>query len=118
MDDKRLLELAALAADMDGQYSAYPGMEVRHGYEFALYVDGHGYWNPLTDDGDAFRLAVRLKMEIDHNHQMDDGDPWVSVWASPVQTCAVSEFEDEQQRAIATRRAIVRAAAAIGEGMP
>lgn len=62
MTDKELLELAAKAA----------------GYEFAWYCEGpnnprgtpnvpfaNGHrWNPLTDDGDAFRLAVRLGMLV------------------------------------------------------
>jgi hypothetical protein len=43
MTDRELLELAAKAA----------------GNGFVI-----GYWNPLTDDGDALRLAKRRKMTI------------------------------------------------------
>ena len=75
------------------------------------------HWNPLTADGDALRLAAVLRMEIDHNHP-SDSKPWVSVRAAPTRICAVEDFEDESQRITATRRAIVRAAAAIGKAMP
>jgi hypothetical protein len=48
-------------------------------------------WNPLIDDGDALRLAVRLKMEIIPD---PEGDEFAS-----------------------TRRTIVRAAAEVGRGI-
>ena len=75
----------------------------------------HGF-SPLTDDGDALRLAAKLRMEIDHNHPADE-TAWVSVRAFRSAFVAVEEFEDEVQRLGATRRAIVRAAAAIGKAM-
>ena len=70
-------------------------------------------WNPLTDDGDALRLAVKLNLTV-------------KIWISAVVVeeyngkrlayedtgCRAKEYEYE-----ATRRAIVRAAAAIGESM-
>lgn len=55
MNNKELLELAAKAAGIDAK---------PHGNTF--YVDkGHlglVEWNPLIDDGDALRLAVKLHM--------------------------------------------------------
>ena len=58
MTDKELLELAAKAA----------GIEYNPNYGKGFWV-GEFYsgkeWNPLTDDGDALRLAVKLKMRID-----------------------------------------------------
>lgn len=60
MNDKELLELAAKAAGMprpvddNGVWSTWVGTP----------ENGH-WWDPLTDDGDAFRLAVRLEMVID-----------------------------------------------------
>ena len=97
MTDKELLELAAKAVGMK-----WGGDE---------FYDEHGPllgWNPLHDDGDAMRLAVRLKIDIDnmtdacycegqfgHDAFVEDGN------ADPYATA---------------RRAIVLVAAKIGRG--
>lgn len=74
-------------------------------------------WKPLTDDGDALRLAVELKIGFKYhlNAPPEMGLP---------RECAVSvtDFgkwfaEVDRDKEKATRRAIVRAAAAIGEAM-
>ena len=53
--DRELLELAAKAAGYD--YAKHGGY---------IVVDGiPGNWNPLTDDGDALRLAVKLGISIE-----------------------------------------------------
>lgn len=98
MTDKELLELAAKAAGIEVRYQpishrflTQKQLSQREGHYFA-------YWNPLTDDGDALRLAVKLG--ILDNHEI--GIAPVNVWA------------DEDPYA-ATRRAIVRAAAEIGK---
>ena len=77
-------------------------------------------WNPLQDDGDALRLAVKLRLSIDHNHPADQ-QHWVVAdrngcegCYAPV-SCVEDDFDDESQRSSATRRAIVRAAAEIGK---
>lgn len=62
-------------------------------------------WNPLTDDGDALRLAVKMGLEVGF-----EGDNFVFADG----TC--SEFLTPDPYA-ATRRAIVRAAAEIGRAM-
>lgn len=119
MTDRELLELAAKAAGIE----VWPGIGVQSHMLFTRSAKS-GYdgrvtgveWNPLTDDGDALRLAVALRMKIDHNHPSDE-TPWVSVRAHPMRMCAVEDFEDECQRTAATRHAIVRTAAAIGETM-
>jgi hypothetical protein len=100
-NDRELLELAAKAA----------GIEVTpniNGWE-EKYPIG---WNPLTDDGDALRLAVKLGMKI----YPGEAYPWNEEYADwPIQFgCAVDEDEEPDSYA-ATRRAIVRAAASIGE---
>jgi hypothetical protein len=64
-------------------------------------------WNPLTDDGDALRLAVKLGMDVCF------GANYVIVRGS-VQTPTVNSADDPYA---ATRRAIVRAAAEIGRNM-
>ena len=74
-------------------------------------------WNPLNDDGDALRLAVKLRIEP---HFVGD-----SVHAVVLQGSGIGEWEtvladvpEAGDLLSATRRAIVRAAAAIGETMP
>ena len=99
-EDKELLTLAAKAAGIaDGD---------------VLYdMDNDKVWNPLTDDGDALRLAVKLGIEIvftentvwlGKQHQL--GDYIVDLY---------EPLNDDPYAA--TRRAIVRAAAEIGRGM-
>ena len=112
-DDKELLELAAKAAQMDaivwtsGAWTFGEKTECRPG--------SADIWNPLTDDGDALRLALRLEMTL---------RPYTSL--SRAKYCEV-ELEHEGRQLLltekvsttleeATRRAIVRAAA-IGEQM-
>lgn len=110
--DRELLELAA---------RAHGGLE-RVGTFGWIHVDSRGqrgaWWSPLTDDGDALRLAVKLRLGIDHNHPADQ-QRWVIAERSgcegcygPV-SCVEDDFENESNRNAATRRAIVRAAAAI-----
>jgi hypothetical protein len=68
-------------------------------------------WNPLADDGDAFRLKVKLEIDIMYTnifsprvHAMADYDIEVT-----------EESKDDPYAA--ARRAIVRAAAEIGRNM-
>jgi len=102
--DRELLELAAKAA----------------GYEYAkhggyIVVDGiPGNWNPLTDDGDALRLAVKLRLTVSWD-RFDDDD---YATATPPHTNQGYDCMVDQDPHAATRRAIVRAAAEIGKAMP
>ena len=69
-------------------------------------------WNPLTDDGDALRLAVKLNFFIQMMHETN----YVEV--TPMQKydnrfITFGENLNDDPYA-ATRRAIVRAAAEIG----
>jgi hypothetical protein len=106
MTDKELLELAAMAA----------GIHVHH------YSEGHDVmmcssveggdpdysWNPLTNDGDALRLAVKLRII----HERHSRYAFVAAFAPDV----AGRFEEPEadDPYAATRRAIVRAAAEIG----
>ncbi|MFT2180819.1 hypothetical protein [Pseudomonas aeruginosa] len=104
MNDRTLLELAARAAGID-PVLAEP-INFSTGVEY--------YWNPLTDDGDALRLAVKLRFEVQCYPGMasviyDDGSPDGDY----LQQNPEKGQSDEQ----ATRRAIVRAAAEIGKSM-
>lgn len=68
------------------------------------------FWNPLTDDGDALRLAVKLKLDL--HHDMNE-EPYVSVWIRPETKYFNLEYTDDVFAD--TRRAIVRASAEIGK---
>jgi hypothetical protein len=106
MTDRELLELAAKAAGIGGAWSsARPGIRTLHSHSEDLV------WNPLTDDGDALRLAVKLRLEIDIHHT------GIAV-RTPTGIKVLVSADDEQDAYTATRRAIVRAAGAIGQAMP
>ena len=107
MIDKELLELAAKAA-------GFKICSYQHGKANCYGLDGkHNFhWNPLTDDGDALRLAVKLELTLgipfDHTIAM--------VWTNDISNF-IGNAEKEGGIYAATRRAIVRAAAAIGKNM-
>ena len=83
MTDRELLELAAKACGYwSNEYKCVDKLP-------------HLGWNPLTDDGDALRLAVKLRIRVNTD-------------------ICFAEVPYEKQCA-ATRRAIVSAAAAIGK---
>ena len=115
MTDRELLELAAKAAGIEVKRSRLddPGAKDllifanRPNIENSIYVG----WNPLTDDGDALRLAVKLNIVIwecaQYERAMAEvrygsarGEYWEPVGDDPY---------------AATRRAIVRAAAELGK---
>ena len=106
--DRELLELAARAAGIElGAW--HPD---KKSYWVGEFYSGKE-WNPLTDDGDALRLAVKLNMQIVITGKSDSLDVGITDARST---------ESGWEKAIhikcpydATRRAIVRAAAAIGE---
>lgn len=109
--DIELLKAAAKAAGIDTerclQYSDgafdWPGKA--------------GRWNPLTDDGDAFRLAVRLDFAVIVNRV--DEKTTVEAGYSPAMDGRrwFHEHYGGTDPLAATRRAIVRAAAALGSNM-
>lgn len=101
--DRELLEMAAKAAGME-----YSVEEWEDGTIFALRIkDRGGWWNPFNSDGDAMRLAVDLALVV----RCYEGS--IIVDGGGIS----AEEHDVADRYSATRRAIVRAAAAIGEGM-
>lgn len=120
MADRELLELAAKAAGYKKYYSHYLGRDSFVTYEEAYYSDVKECqvtgektldWNPLTDDGDALRLAVKLNLNVDLAY----GDECV------VRVFNETHFFKESaanNACAAARRAIVRAAAEIGKAMP
>ena len=103
MTDIELLELAAKAADI---YDSL--LDTEDGFEF---IGSYDIWNPLTDDGDALRLAVTLKIDVAHTNIHS---PQVHALAD----AKVQVWEDSGSDPLAaTRRAIVRAAAEIGRNV-
>lgn len=95
MTDSELLELAAKTVKMRPE-------EWWDGWSDTGRETGY-YWNPLNDDGDALRLAVKCKIfrcHMDLFHRFYEE--------------AIADGADEDR---ATRRAIVRAAAEIGKAM-
>lgn len=91
MTDTDLLTLAAKAAGIAYRIDGDRLVEIT--------ADGHAEWNPLTDDGDALRLAVKLT----------DYEPYKSRGGFRI----LAGFDASE-----VRLSIVRAAAAIGEDLP
>jgi len=115
MTDRELLELAAKAAGVEGKYRAqYAGDK-----EYGGFWHSGVCWNPLTDDGDALRLAVKLKFDmcIDTTKENEPFTHVIGVLSEHTMI-PFSEIEyHNNDPYAATRRAIVRAAAEIGRGM-
>lgn len=115
MNDRELLELAAKAVKIKIDKSTTNGGGLHNdGFDLLgnAVLDWHNgtTWNPLTDDGDALRLAVKLKMMIDHVATGNKKDHIAAV--SDLTSCREPIQPDPYA---ATRRAIVRAAAEIGK---
>ena len=122
MNDRELLEMAARAAGIHIDKSPYNGGGMCNtGFDMSgsAVLDWHNYktWSPLTDDGDALRLAVKLSLSV-----FTGGVGCVSVsgWivhntiAMPIN---LTELYGSGDKYAATRRAITRAAAEIGRAM-
>ena len=113
-EDRTLLALAAAAANIPCKGWCQPGARTDgwHGMYTGSDDDGaYARWNPLTDDGDALRLAVTLNLRV--------------VFHPALNQALVREYhatdrewqengEDHASPCAAARRAIVRAAAALG----
>lgn len=104
--DRKLLTLAAKAVglvlqlDYDGNFWAHAEDE---------HPELGRRWNPLTDDGDALRLAVARWIEIRvFNGKAHAGKQNV-FWCT--EDCGLDPYA-------ATRRAIVRAAAKLAQAHP
>lgn len=124
MDDRTLLELAAKAAGLKIDKSWDGSVSDRgSGFDIAgnVVLDWHNgtTWNPLTDDGDALRLAVAIaakfpgaRFEVGIS-KMHDGRGFCAAgfWSRD----KPHESAVDADLGAATRRAIVRAAA-IGSG--
>jgi hypothetical protein len=110
MTDRELLEAAAKAAGKKVHTRNQAGRDACGAGDVGLWIsEGQTCWNPLTNSGDAFELAVKLRLTL--NCSYDD----VAICGQEfTQKEAFIERNGEDPYA-ATRRAIVRAAAAIGK---
>ena len=97
--DRELLELAAKVAELHG-FWVDAGLNV--GSDAAPKI-----WNPLTDDGDALRLAVKLRMDVKQWNSLVIA---VKAWNSHAE-----ENTFTQCPYAATRRAIAKATGATHE---
>jgi len=109
MNDLELLELAAKAAGL--HVKGWVG--IRMVFFNPITGSAEEHWNPLTDDGDALRLAVALKLEIERSKYSDKTVYVGAVDSAPWKEEACAEVDIYA----ATRRAIVLAAAQIGQSM-
>ena len=101
-NDRELLEQAAKAAELPECGWMGPAF---------MYVKDNTFtdWNPLADDGDALRLAVKLGIDITLFK--------TAVTATSLRNLVEAEEPRGDDPYAATRRAIVRAAAEIGRTM-
>jgi hypothetical protein len=117
MTDRELLEAAAMACG----WTYYPPGQIDvsrsdlDGWIDPKTGDVHwrDLWRPLTDDGDALRLACALRINVEHVETLKRTPHGVNCWPIGRGDCGRTET-DIADYAAATRRAIVRAAAAIG----
>jgi hypothetical protein len=115
MTDKELLQLAAKAAGVviPKKLNNWLTYNDRYGFQW-WNMDGtrtEKTFNPLTDDGDALRLAVKLNIRFNKFCPM--GEAFVIA-----KTDAHEIYEPLlKDELLSTRRAIVRTAAEIGKAM-
>ena len=114
--DRELLELAAKAAGLT-IVGSIPS--ILHDDDWLETTDNGPdmFWNPLQNDGDALRLAVKLRIML--NREINCGYDIVEAIGPERDdmTCHCSTESIEGDPYAATRRAIVRAAAEIGRSL-
>jgi len=109
-ETKELLLNAAKAAGIEP--ATFNGMDV------GWYVPGSqaaGSWDPLDNDGDAFRLAVTLRLKVRYHGALGQALVDKNLGDAPIvvniEDCGRNEFA-------AVRLAIVKVASEIGKSMP
>lgn len=120
-NDQELIRLAAKAAgydktmtavgfsDIDGTYTEYVKST-----NWIAGVERRVYWNPLMDEGDALRLAIQIRMQIN----ISGGGTEAIKGKFYVHELTSGTEQKYGDKCLATRRAIVRLAAEIGKAMP
>jgi hypothetical protein len=128
MTDKEMLELAAKAAGIKALRCPNGVLRDCTGLDPAMNIFSAPEWNPLTDDGDAQRLAVKLHIDVNYRDLIVFAERvgHVEVGAAeskklyplrPYSLMAVCSIALKADPYAATRQAIVRAAAEIGRKM-
>lgn len=118
MTDKELLELAAKAHGGLESISNFGWM--RAGSD----VRSAKLWRPLTDDGDALRLLTKIGMQMRFVQidpvEVGNGRTVIELQWVPggIKNRISKVVEAGEDPDALLRRAIVRAAAEIGKGMP
>lgn len=103
-----LLELAAKAARLEGYRTNYAFLGlVKDKRDDKGKFLGYQCWNPITDDGDALRLAVKFGMFATYSGETFE------LFQAAYRQCLDEDLKPSE----ATRRAIVLAAAEIGRRM-
>lgn len=106
MDDRELLKAAAKAAGVGPVLCYESARNCLHIGERTNY----SLWRPLTDDGDALRLAVRLGIAV----SCRNSNAQATYPLADGRFFAPCDEPADADPYAATRRAIVRAAAEIG----
>jgi len=99
MENRQLLEAAAKTARLPS--TQWVGGKRAIGY---LALESGREWNPLHDDGDAFRLLASVPLSLD----LVDGVIIIGHEGKPIWTGACP---NDNERLASARRAIVEAAA-------
>lgn len=119
--DRELVELAAHAIGWSVRsYSEHGTSIVNGGTAIVVAGDRCFGWRPHLDDGDSLNLAASLRFIIEETYPRHDSFSaplgTIKVRRDPnEEPLHVEQYKDGEDRSAATRRAIVRAAAAIGE---
>lgn len=114
MTDRELLELAAKAAGivlMNDEKTEKPWYDDFLGF---FSIDDDDYWNPLDEDGQALRLAVKLRMDVETS-LVHCGAICADVWDDGIEEYRSTQEPEGADPLAATRRAIVLAAAALAK---
>lgn len=107
--DRELLELAAEAAGYDYECVSHTGCFEHDQHQIRSETGNLVDWNPLTDNGDAFVLALNLRIKFER-HPVQ---PFVAAFSPDI----IGRCEEPEGMCVnsATRRVIVRLAAMMGE---
>lgn len=111
-EDRELLEMAAKAAGIT---------ILRWGKTAGAFIGDGSAWSPLTDDGDALRLAATTGLTVrPYLNEMQA----FALGYRRTKACEHYKYDpdkpphDQSGKMAAARRAIVRSAAEIGGSMP
>ncbi len=115
MNDKELLALAAKAAGIVLEWGIIEGGKRLAPDNVCFHRNENGprsIWNPLDDDENALRLAVQLAIRVVPYTNPEHGAAFTRAYSHGKD---FDERHDASDMYAATRRAIVRAAADIGD---